>query len=52
MKKAERNKKWLKARNKRKAKAEEFAKRKRDSGVPRIMWGIKYHSMLKDTWRF
>jgi len=46
MKKAERNKKWLKAKNKRKAKADEFAKRKRDSGVPKIMWGLKYRRML------
>jgi len=49
MKKAQRNNKWLKARNKRQAKAHEFAKRKRDAGEPKILWGAKYHHILKGT---
>lgn len=46
MKKAQRDKKWLKARNKRKARAAEFAKRKRDQGAPKFLWIWKEQKIL------
>lgn len=47
MKQEKRNNKWLKARNKRKARAAEFAKCKRDAGVPRFLWVWKEQKILR-----